>query len=291
MSTSINLNKYFTFKKIIYGVGAVIIAFFLLNSFCTISSGYTGVLLTFGSVNKNPLPPGLHFAMPFTQDIESVSSQPQSVSSDETASTHDQQNVTTSFSVIYHIDSANIPVFYSKFRSYDNLNSKVITQSISNDVKAVTANYNAEELITERDLVDSQIKALIVQSLAPYNVVVDAVNVTNFAYGDSYENAIENKQISQQQALQAQYTLQQVQINAQQQVVKAKAEANAAVERANGNAQSILINANAQAKANTLIAQSLSPNLLQQKAIDKWDGTMPTYLSNGAPLPFISGTK
>lgn len=284
---------FVTPKNIIIGVGAivVIIALLILNPFYEINGGYEGVLLTFGSVSGVPLSPGLHFAMPVSQTIVPVSTQPQSVSSDESAATHDQQNVSTSFSIIYHIDSAYIPYFFQNFRTYDNLNSKIIKQSISNDVKAITANYNAEELITKRDIVDDQIKSLIIQSLAPYHIIVDAVNVTNFSYGDAYETAIENKQIAQQQALQAQYTLQQVQINSQQQVVKAKAQADAAIAEANGNAQAILITAQAQAKANDLISQSLSANLLQQKAIDKWDGTMPTYLSNGAPLPFISGSK
>lgn len=151
----------------------------------------------------------------------------------------------------------------------------------------MTANYDAEELVTKRDIVDAQIKELIVTSLAPYHLTVEAVNVANFAFSDAYTQAIEQKQVAQQQALQAQYTLQQTQITAQQQVVQAKAQADAAVATAQGQANALTLTSQAQAKANDLIAQSLTPVLLQQKALDKWNGTLPTYLSPGAPMPFI----
>jgi regulator of protease activity HflC (stomatin/prohibitin superfamily) len=128
---------------------------------------------------------------------------------------------------------------------------------------------------------------MVIASLAPYHLTVEAVNVSNFAFSDAYSQAIEQKQVSQQQALQAQYTLQQTQISAQQQVVQAKAQADAAVATATGQAQALLLTATAQAKANAMIAASLTPPLLQQKALDKWDGSLPHYLTAGAPLPFI----
>jgi regulator of protease activity HflC (stomatin/prohibitin superfamily) len=70
-------------------------------------------------------------------------------------------------------------------------------------------------------------------------------------------------------------------------VVQAKAQADAAVDTAQGQANALLLTSQAQSKANLLIAQSLTPTLLQQKALDKWNGTLPTYLSPGAPMPFI----
>jgi len=276
-------------KWIAPAIGVAVALFLLaeLNPLVQISSGYAGVLTDFGSVQPAPLSPGLHFVVPFYQQVTPVSVQPQTVTSDETASTHDLQQVTTSIAVTFHVAPADAPEFYQNFRDFETLGSRIITPTVSNDVKEVTANYDAEELVTKRDTVDAQIKDLIVASLAPYHLTVEAVNVSNFAFSEAYAQAIEQKQVAQQQALQAQYTLQQTQISAQQQVVQAKAQADAAVATAQGQAQALLLTSEAQAKANTLIAQSLTSTLLQQKALDKWDGTLPHYLTAGAPLPFI----
>jgi regulator of protease activity HflC (stomatin/prohibitin superfamily) len=268
---------------------AVLVLLVLADPFVQVESGYAGVLSNFGSVVTTPLYPGLHIAIPFYQTINQVSVQPQTVSSDETGSTHDLQLIDTSIAVTFHVDPESAPDFYRDFRDFDTLGERVIAPAVSNDVKAVTANYDAEELVTKRDIVDAQIKELIVASLAPYHLTVEAVNVSNFAFSSAYTQAIEQKQVAQQQALQAQYTLQQTEITAQQQVVQAKAQANAAVETAQGQANALLLTSQAQAKANLLIAQSLTPPLLQQKALDKWNGVLPIYLSPGAPMPFIGG--
>ncbi len=268
---------------------AVLVLLFLANPFVQVESGYAGVLSDFGSVVKTPLYPGLHVAIPFYQTINQVSVQPQTISSDESGSTHDLQLIDTSIAVTFHVDPDAAPDFYQDFRDFDTLGQRVIAPAVSNDVKAVTANYDAEELVTKRDIVDAQIKELIVASLSPYHLTVEVVNVSNFAFSTAYTQAIEQKQVAQQQALQAQYTLQQTQITAQQQVVQAKAQADAAVETAQGQANALLLTSQAQAKANLLIAESLTPPLLQQKALDKWNGALPTYLSPGAPLPFIGG--
>ncbi len=274
--------------------GVVVVCLILLlalNPFRTINSGYVGVLIRFGSVAPTPLDPGLHFALPIYESIQSVSTQPQTATSNETASTHDLQNVNTSIAVTFHIEPASAPQFYQAFRDFGTINARIIAPSVSNDVKAVTANYDAEELVTKRDAVDTQIKELISQSLAPYHLIVEAVNVANFAFSQGYEEAIEQKQVAQQQALQAQYTLQQAQISSQQQVVQAKAAADAAVAQAQGQAQAILVQAEAQAKANQLLNSSLTPSVLQAKALDKWSGAMPTFLTAGTPLPFIGNME
>ncbi|WP_025841745.1 prohibitin family protein [Asaia platycodi] len=267
-------------------VGAILVVA-ILNPFYQITSGYCGILTNFGSVQPAALEPGLHIALPVYQKIVLVSTQPQTITSHEQAATHDLQDVRTSVSVTFHIEPADAPGFYRDFRTLDTLAHRIIEPTVSNDVKAITANYNAEELITKRDLVDGQIKDLIIRSLQPYHLTIHSVNTANFAFSTAYAQAIESKQVAQQQALQAQYTLQQTQISAQAQVVQAKAQADAAVATAQGQAQALLVTSQAQAKANALVSQSLTPSLLQQKALDRWSGTMPVYLSAGAPLPFI----
>ena len=241
------------------------------------------MLSNFGSVVATPLYPGLHIAIPFYQTINQVSIQPQTVSSDETGSTHDLQLIDTSIAVTFHVDPDAAPDFYRDFRDFDTLGQRVIAPAVSNDVKAVTANYNAEELVTKRDIVDAQIKQLIIASLAPYHLTVEAVNVSNFAFSTAYTQAIEQKQVAQQQALQAQYTLQQTQITAQQQVVQAKAQADAAVETATGQANALLLTSQAQSKANLLIAQSLTPAAAAAKGFGQMERHPADLFEPGCP--------
>ena len=276
-------------RLIIAGIGIVVVVVALLafNPFYTVQSGTVGLKTAFGSVQPEALQPGLHFAIPFYQNIVTVSTQPQTVTSDETGATHDLQTVQTSIAVTFHIDPAEASYFWQNFRSFDTVGQRIITPSVSNDVKAITARYDAQELVTSRDRVDSEIKDLVVTSLAPYHLTVESVNVANFAFSQAYEQAIEQKQVAQQQALQAQYTLQQTQISAQQQVVQAKAAADATVAAANGNAQATVLQAQAEAKANALVNASLTPEILQLRALSRWNGVMPTYLTGNTPLPFI----
>ncbi|MCB8876597.1 prohibitin family protein [Acidisoma silvae] len=271
-------------------VAVVLVALLALNPFYTVQSGTVGLKTAFGSVQPEALPPGLHFAIPFYQSVVTVSTQPQTVTSNETAATHDLQTVQTAIAVTFHIDPAEASYFWQNFRSFDTVGQRIITPSVSNDVKAITARYDAQELVTSRDRIDAEIKDLVVASLAPYHLTVETVNVANFAFSEAYEQAIEQKQVAQQQALQAQYTLQQTQISAQQQVVQAKAAADATVATANGNAQATVLQAQAEAKANTLVNASLTPEILQLRALSRWNGVMPTYLTGNTPLPFIGAT-
>jgi regulator of protease activity HflC (stomatin/prohibitin superfamily) len=123
--------------------------------------------------------------------------------------------------------------------------------------------------------------------LEPHHITVAAVNITNFAFSPDFSKAIEQKQVAQQRALQAQYELDQKRVSAQERVVEAEAAANAQVAQARGEAQSIVLKAQAQADANTQIAKSLGPDILRWRAVSTWDGRLPSFLGGSTPMPFI----
>jgi regulator of protease activity HflC (stomatin/prohibitin superfamily) len=116
-----------------------------------------------------------------------------------------------------------------------------------------------------------------------YDVIVDGVNITNFDFSQAYDQAIEAKQIAQQNALEEQYKLQQVQVSAQQQVVQANAQADAAVATAQGAAKATILQAQADAQAYELKQKTLTPELIELALINKWNGQMPTYASTALP--------
>ena len=139
----------------------------------------------------------------------------------------------------------------------------------------VTAQYTAEEIITKRSDVSMKMTNLLTEKIAENGIKVEAFNVINFDFSEEFNNAIESKQIAQQQALKAEQDLNRIKIEAEQKTVQAQAEA----------------------EALRLQKQEITEDLLelrrieaQLKAIEKWDGKLPTY-NGGDAIPFIDITE
>jgi regulator of protease activity HflC (stomatin/prohibitin superfamily) len=247
--------------------GAVIVIALIIAGgvFVQIGPGQRGVLMTFGAVHTGVLDPGLHLKLPFVQTVARMDVQVQNSQAAETAASLDLQNVSSTVATNWHILPGDAEWVYQHIGGEGDLVDKIIRPAISNSVKAVTAHYNAEDLIVHRDEVRTKIQEQITSELQPYRVVVDSVNITDFHFSDEFAQAIERKQIAQQRALQAQYELDQAKVLAQQRVVEAQA----------------------QSQAQKLLQQTLTPEIIQQQAIAKWDGHLPTVVGDKGVLPMI----
>lgn len=245
---------------------AVLVALILASgAFAQIGPGERGVLMTFGAVQPGVLDPGLHLKIPFMQSVAHMNVQVQNSQDIETAASLDLQNVSTTVATNWHILPGDAEWVYQHIGSEPQLIRKVIRPAISNAVKAVTAHFNAQDLIVERDQVRNQIEGQIRTALSPFRVVVDAVNITDFHFSRQFAAAIEEKQVAQQRALQARYELEKAKVLAQQKVVEASA----------------------QAQAQKLLQATLTPELIQQQAIAKWNGQLPEVLGGRGVLPMI----
>src|SRR5579885_1376151 len=233
--------------------------------FVQIGPGQRGVLMTFGAVQDGVLDPGLHLKLPFIQSVAKMDVQVQNSQAAETSASLDLQNVSTTVATNWHILPADAEWVYQHIGNESDLVDKIIRPAISNSVKAVTAHYNAEDLIIHRDEVRDKIQTQITSELQPYRVVVDSVNITDFHFSEEFAQAIERKQIAQQRALQARYELDQAKVLAQQRVVEAQA----------------------QSQAQQLLQQTLTPEIIQQQAIAKWDGHLPAVVGEKGVLPMI----
>jgi regulator of protease activity HflC (stomatin/prohibitin superfamily) len=262
---------------------ALLLAGWLLDPFYQVEAGYIGVLTNFGAPSQDTLGPGLHWRTPFISNITEIDITPNTATTTESAATHDQQNVSTAIAVTFQVNPADAVYIYQNFRDIPSLQNTIIAPIVSNDVKAIVSIYDAQDLITRREQLASEIKQKISDDLRTYDVIVDGVNITNFNFSDAYEQAIENKQIAQQNALEEQYKLQQVQVSAQQQVVQANAQADAAVAIAQGQAKATILQAQADAQAYALKQKSLTPELIELALISKWNGVMPTYANSALP--------
>lgn len=211
--------------KIVGGVViALIVIVLLFGSVGTVGAGEVGVKTRFGSV-VGTVDPGLFFKLPLIEKIITMDVQTQKEQVDATAASNDLQQVTATVAVNFHVLPKDAATIYTNIGT--DYQTRVIDPAIQESIKSVTANYTAEQLITDREKVREEILALLTTKLGSFGVNADSLNIVNFDFSKSFNDAIEAKVTAQQNALAAQNKLQQVQFEAQQTVAKAKADAEA----------------------------------------------------------------
>lgn len=272
----------------VFGLLAILVIALFFGFFATISAGHVGVLTRFGATTGTELDPGFHLKLPFIENVADFNTQVQLVNSTSIeAASSDLQTVDTTVAVNFHPDLAHISDIYQQTGT--DYATKILEPAVQESVKAVTAKYTASQLIGDRAQVKQDIDTLLISRVASFHIDIDAISVTNFTFSDSFNTAIEAKQVAQQAVLTAQQHLDQAKIDAQQQVVTAAAQAQARIDQANGQAQAEIINAKAASQAQSLQVKTLTPLYLQLLAINKWNGTLPQYST--VPTPFLSVGK
>ena len=250
-------------------IGAILVFLLFFRPWVQVDPGERGVVLNFGAVQKNVLGEGLHFRIPVMQRIAHMDVKVQKAVTDAASASSDLQDVTSSVALNYHIipDRAN-DVYQTIGVEFK---ERVIDPAIQEVMKAVSAKYSAEELITKRPAVSEAMRATLAERLIVYNIAVDAVSIVGFSFSKIFMEAIESKQTAEQLALKAKRDLDRIKIEAEQTVTAAKAEAESLrLQRANISPDLIEL-------------RKIEANL---KAIDKWNGILPQVTGGGA-VPFI----
>lgn len=255
-------------KKIVYGIIGAFVLIAVLSSFTTVSAGERGVVLSWGAFNGNVLEPGLHWLVPFRDSVRKVDVTVLKQEDKVMAATKDLQDVSSTIAVNHHIDTSKVGELYVS--SQGEYEVRFVIPGIQETVKAATAKYTAEELITKRAEVREVVRSLITEKLSPHHILVDDVNIINFNFSSSFSTAIEAKVTAEQTALAAKNKLEQVKFEADQRVAQAKAEAEA-------------IRIQAQA-----IQNQGGESYVNLKAIEKWDGKLPIQFVPGSALPFLN---
>lgn len=244
----------------------------MVAPFAVVPAGSRGVITTFGKVDPEVLDEGLHFRIPIAQTVHLVDVRIQKTEGQGEAASKDMQSVHTAVALNYHInpkEAANV------FRDIGQLVSeRIILPAVHEAVKAATAQYTAEELVSKRPEVRERIKGFLVERMVKHGIVVDEFSIVNFQFSRSFNEAIEAKTTAEQLKLKAERDLARIRVEAEQKIAQAKAEAEAlALQKA-----------------------QVTPELIrlreienQRKAIEKWDGKMPTVA--GGALPFIDVQK
>ena len=243
---------------------------FLFETFTIVPAGHVGVQVTMGTVNPVVLSEGVHFVNPLSSvrnvEVRVVKTELRG----SNAGTKDLQVVHTDIVANYRIAGEQAANMYKEYGL--DLENKILLPAMNEAFKAETAHYNSEELVTKRAEVSAKIHQTLQEKVAKYGLTVSEISLVNFGFSPEYQAAIEQKVISTQATLKADQDLQRIKVEAQQAIAKAEGEAKA-------------IAIQAQAIQNQGGAQ-----YVQLRAIEKWDGKLPTY-SGGGAVPFINVGK
>ena len=235
-----------------------------------VGAGQRGVLLRFGAPTGAIKPEGLYFKIPFVDEVILMSTQLQKYTAPGGSSSKDLQLVTTEVTLNYQLNANSVGEIYRNMRQ--DYESRVIQPYIQEAVKSTTANFDAEELITQRPQVKEELQNLMAERLAPLGIVVVQLSITDFQFSVTFQQAIEAKVKAVQQALEAENALRRVEFEAQQAITRAEAEAKG------------LELQKAQITEQLLALRRIE---VQGRAVEKWNGVMPTVVTSGGPVPML----
>ena len=252
-------NKVLTAKKrnaLIAAVIVVLLAVALLGgTFTIVDAGHTGVVVTLGKVKEGVLQEGIHAKIPFIQQVVKIDNRIRKLEVNTEAFSKDLQSVNTVLAINYRVDTAKSYSIYKNIGA--DYETVLVIPAVNEVLKAITATYTAEESVTNRALISEGLIVGLNEKLNDIGLYVTDVNIIDFDFSDAFINAIEEKQVAQQQLL------------------KAETEKQTKITNAQADAEAVKIKANAEAEANETISKSLTNQVIENKKIEKWNGELP----------------
>ena len=244
-------------------------ALIVLSCVTTVPTGHTGVVTTFGHVENYTLDAGVHMVKPWQQVVK-MDNRVQKQTVKLACFSSDIQEVNMSYTINYQIRKADAMTLYSTVgvSYYDT----VVAPNIAESVKVATARYTAEELVGMRDELANAIELILSEKLEQYNIEVVSTSIEDMDFTDAFTDAVEAKQVAQQNKLKAQ-------TEAEQRVIEANAAAEVKKVQADAEAYEVLARAEAEAEANRKISESLTRDLIDYNYAQNWDGRLPSILS------------
>jgi regulator of protease activity HflC (stomatin/prohibitin superfamily) len=273
-------------SRLALGLGVLVpIVVVLTSTFKVIPAGHVGVATLFGRVQPTPLPEGLNFINPL-KDVTLMSTQVQRRSAKYDAASNDLQAVHVEMVLNYRLIPERAPEVYQRIGvAYPAI---IIDPAAQEVLKATTALHNALEILQKRQTIKNEVQKDIASWLVKYGIELKEAALANIRFDPAYEKAVEAKQIEEQKAEQKRYELIQAQRQAEIVAAEAKGKGDAAREEAKGVAEALRIRGEAEAAYNGKIAASLTPIVIQQQYLARWDGRLPQYsLGGGGVVPFL----
>ena len=252
-------NTTMTKKKILTLTvsGLAVLAALIIGaaSLKVVPAGHTGVVVRLGSVSEQVLSEGVHFVAPFITQVVDMDNRVLKSEVQSSSASKDLQTVNNTIALNYRLRSGSSAEVYRNIGQ--DFEEKIIQPAILESVKAITAQFTAEELVTERQAVSDLMKENLSAKIDPYGIQVELLNIISFEFSEEFDAAIEAKQTAQQNALKAEQDLRRIKVEAEQEIEKARAEA----------------------ESYRLKNQEITENTLKMAWIEKWDGKLPAVVS------------
>jgi regulator of protease activity HflC (stomatin/prohibitin superfamily) len=236
----------------------------LSRFFVVVPAGERGVLMHFGAVEERILQEGIHPLLPLIYSVKTMSVRVQTLTMQTEAASRDLQDVGAELAVNWHIEPDRVNRLYQRLGDSSQIARSVIQPAIEDGIKAVLASFTAEQLVTERAEVKAALETVLSARLHNYDLVLDDVDLLQVDFSQRFREAVEAKQVAEQEAKRAEF-----------EAVKAQRMAEARVFQARGEAQ-----------AQQLLQAGLTPEVLEHQAIEKWNGHLPLVMGNDAVARF-----
>jgi regulator of protease activity HflC (stomatin/prohibitin superfamily) len=236
----------------------LVILLLISSFFVVIEAGQRGILLKFGQVQEQILGEGIHAIVPLVNTVHKLSVRIQNQEISAEASSKDLQEVYTDVALNWHIIPTEANLLYRRIGDQLAVVERIINPAVEEVLKAVMAKYTAEEIITRRGEVKASVDQSLTERLLNYHIAVDDISLVHVHFSERFSEAVEAKQIAEQEAKRAEFI-----------AVKAIQEAQAKLNLARG-----------EAAANQVLRDTVTPELLQREAIAKWNGNLPLIVGN-----------
>ncbi len=273
------------YKIVKWSIIGLFVLVIVLTTFGTVGTGERGVK-TRNSAVVGTVEPGLYFKLPFVEGIHIMDVKTRTINYDKNGSegdsadtsqlfgaSKDLQDVKIGVVVTYHVDPAKVVDIFSQYKSVEAYEASQIEPIVRRVVKATSAQFTAEELVTKRAEFGDQVTKQLTEEFTAQSAILQSFSVTNFEFSAEFTKAIEAKVTATQNAEAAKNKLEQVKYEAQQTIETAKATAEA------------------QRISSQALAAQGGEDYVQLKAIEKWNGVLPTQIVPGSSVPFLNLTK
>ena len=237
----------------------IVILALLSNFFVIVNAGERGVLMQFGKVQEQVLGEGIHVIFPTVYTVKKLSVRVQKQEISAEASSKDLQDVFTDVALNWHIIPEEANAIFQQIGDEKEVVDRIIDPAVEEVLKAVMAKYTAEEIITKRGEVKAAVDEFLTLRLLTYHIAVDDISLVHVHFSQRFSDAVEAKQIAEQEAKRGEFL-----------ALKAVKEAEAKVNLAKG-----------EAEVQRLLRDNLTPELLERQAIEKWDGKLPLIVGDG----------
>jgi len=248
----------------------------VLSSFVVVDAGHIGVVTVFGNVEKEPLYNGLHVVLPY-KDVVQMDTRVQKHEARYDAASVDIQAVHAVMALNYRLIGDRAPEVYRTVGlRYE---QSIIDPAAAEVLKANTAVHAANDILQQRPKIKADVQDGLTKWLLKYGIQVTEVSIKDIRFDKDFEQAVERKQIAQQVAEQKRYEVDQAKREAESKVARERGEGAALQARAEGEAAALRLRAAAEAEYNSKVTQSLTPTLIQQQYLAKWDGKLPQFVT------------